>query len=102
MITMELFDERWCPVVRCDHCRERITDPEMGGIVWGDDQCQATSPAPVLILCKTNHCLGRGPGRHRLWEPLDIFFVNVAHNAGMTTARRWKDARDRSDLRQRL
>jgi hypothetical protein len=101
MIAMERIDERWCPIVRCDHCGEHITDSTMAGIVWGDDEYHATSPATVMILCRTNHCMG-GPGRHRYWEPLDTFFVNVTHNAGMTTPRHWKHAREMSDMRQRL
>ena len=102
MISMELVNELWCPILRCDSCLERITNPEMAGIAWGEPIItDTTSPAAVMVLCKTNGCLGRGPGRPRLWMGLGQFLHHLTENAGMTPTQ-WTRARRLVRARSRI
>lgn len=67
----------------CAGCGELITDVQMAGVVWRPGTIVEEGVSPIVVLCKTNHCLARDARwKHWYWMPLDHFLVWVLQNSG--------------------
>jgi hypothetical protein len=71
------------PRVACAGCGVLITDVKMAGVVWRPDTIVEEGVSPIVVLCKTNHCLARDPRwRHWSWEELSVYLVWLIQNTG--------------------
>jgi len=69
------------PRVACAGCGALITDVKMAGVAWRPDTVVEDGFSPIVVLCKTNHCLAHDPRwRYWPWEELDVYLVWLLQN----------------------
>lgn len=82
MIKMGLMDGRYCPMVYCDVCGNRIDDSSAANVEWqeGPD----LKPIRERLYFVHKECVakleGNPPGTDWRWQPMDAFFYFLTHN----------------------
>src|SRR4051794_4614121 len=82
MIVMMIKRNRTAPLILCDHCQERITDPQRSLACW-DDPKGEDLPTPVFHLHKGDCDSGFNKGQHRPWQEMSTHLVYLTHNTGL-------------------
>jgi 5-methylcytosine-specific restriction endonuclease McrA len=85
MITIELHDGRFCPVITCDRCGGRITDLDAtpANFEWSMDADPGGVTA-TRIVHKAFCCPAPRDQALTYWQPLEKWLVYTAANAGLS------------------
>lgn len=97
MITTIVVGDRSCPAVICDWCGRLIS--ETGNVLWRHNNGGEGDRATEIAFTHKGRCdrefEAAHPGRRWLWDEIDTFLHQLAHNFASREAGRELAVRDR-------